>query len=72
MFDAFEIAAGYPASDLNLMFRTLFAVIVTLWVAWVAYKQFQLMGDRLEAGAYGANMLKLSFLWAFLMLLVVI
>ncbi len=73
MFDAFELGAGYTVSDLSIFFRSVFAALVSLWTAWVAYKQFFLMtGNKLGLGDWGKNMIMLLMIWSFLMILIVV
>ncbi len=73
MLNAFEVAAGFPAASLNVLFRIIFGGLVTFWAAWVMYKQFYLFsGERMTMGEYGANMAKLLILWTSLMLIVVV
>ena len=73
MNNAFNIAAGFTVAELSFLFRIFFASIVTLWAGWVAYKQFTLFAeDRLTLGTLGANYIKLTLVWTFLMLLIVI
>ncbi len=73
MFDAFNLAAGFTVAQLSLMFRTLFAGVVTLWASWVAYKQFFLFtGQHIGLGEWGKNMIFLIMMWTFLMLLIVV
>lgn len=73
MNSAFNIAAGFTVADLSLFFRIFFASLVTLWAGWVVYKQFILFSEeRLTLGVLGANYIKLTLVWTFLMLLIVI
>ncbi len=73
MFDAFELGAGISVTDLSIFFRTIFASIVTLWTAWVAYRQFFLFTDgKIQLGEWGKNMIILIIMWTFLMILIVV
>ena len=73
MFDAFELGAGISVADLSIFFRTSFASIVTLWTAWVAYRQFFLFTDgKIQLGEWGKNMIVLIIMWTFLMILIVV
>ncbi len=73
MFDAFEMGAGISVSDLSIFFRTIFASIVTLWAAWIAYRQFFLFtDDKIKLGEWGKNMIFLIIMWTFLMILLVV
>jgi hypothetical protein len=73
MFDAFELGAGISVVDLSIFFRTIFASIVTLWSAWVAYRQFILFTDgKIQLGEWGKNMIVLIIMWTFLMILIVV
>jgi len=73
MLSAFATAAGFSAATLGLFFKTFFAGILTLWAAWVAYKQFILFTeDKLKIGSYGKNLIFLVMIWTFLMLTVVV
>jgi hypothetical protein len=72
MLDAFETAAGFSASELKLMIQMFFAGILTIWVAWVAYRQFFLFAKGvLKPGEWGKNMIFLIMIWTFLMLIIV-
>jgi hypothetical protein len=73
MFDAFQLGAGISVADLSIFFRTIFASIVTLWSAWVAYRQFFLFtGGKIQLGEWGKNMIFLIVMWTFLMILIVV
>jgi len=73
MLNAFEVAAGFSAGSLQVLFRVIFGGLLTFWAAWVMMKQFYLLsGDRMTLGEYGANMAKLLILWTSLMLVVVV
>jgi hypothetical protein len=46
---------------------------VTLWSAWVAYRQFFLFtGGKIQLGEWGKNMIFLIVMWTFLMILIVV
>ena len=73
MFDAFNIAAGITVGDLSIFFRTIFAAVVTLWAAWIAYRQFFLLtGEVIKLGEWGKNMIFLLIMWVFLLILIVV
>ena len=73
MLNAFEVAAGFSASTLEIMFRVIYGALITFWAAWVMTKQFYLFsGDKLTLGEYGSNMSKLMILWTSLMLVIVV
>lgn len=71
MTDAFALGAGFDASDLNILIRSMIAALIALWGVWTMYKQFQLMGDRrMEIGAWGANVIKMILLVTFVLIIV--
>ena len=74
MLNAFEVAAGYSAYSVSLFMRSFYGVTLTFWMAWIAYRQYMLMAKdpNFEIGQYGSNMLKLVFLWTFLMFFLVV
>ncbi len=73
MFDAFNIAAGITVDDLSIFFRTIFAGVLTMWAAWVAYRQFFLLtGEKIKLGEWGKNMIFLLIMWVFLLILIVV
>ena len=73
MFDAFNIAVGVTDDDLSIFFRTIFAGVLTMWAAWVAYRQFFLLtGEKIKLGEWGKNMIFLLIMWVFLLILIVV
>jgi hypothetical protein len=73
MFASFAAASGFAVADLSLFFRTIFASTLTLWAAWVAYRQFFLFtGGHLGLGDWGKNMIFLIIVWTFLIVLIVV
>jgi len=73
MLNAFEVAAGFSAGTLEILFRVIYGGLITFWAAWVMTKQFHLLsGQNLTLGEYGANMSKLLILWTSLMLVIVV
>jgi len=68
---AFNLGAGFNAGDLNLFIRSVIASLITLWGAWIMYKQFQLVGNgRMEIGDWGANVIKMVLLVVFVLIIV--
>ncbi len=73
MLNNFEIAAGISAVDLSILIRSIFASILTVWSAWVLYKQFLLYtAKRTTVVEFGSVSLKLFSTWLLLMLVVAI
>lgn len=71
---AFELGSGISTDTLNLLFRSLFAGLVTLWAAWAIYRQFQIYvaDDNLKFGEFGKNAIQILALLTALILFVVI
>lgn len=56
---AFDAAAGFNASHLNLFVRSMIASLFTIWAVWVAYKQYQLMvAEKMSSGDWFFNVVK--------------
>lgn len=73
MLNAFHLAAGFSAYELGMLFRVMFATLVTLWTSWVAYRQFFIFTKgHIALGEWGKNMISLIMMWTFLMLLIVV
>ncbi len=73
MLSAFQAGAGFSANDLGILFRTFFATMLTLWAAWVAYRQYFIFASGvIKLGEWGKNMIFLVMMWTFLMSMVVV
>jgi len=67
----FNLGAGFDANDLSIFIRSMIASLITLWGAWVMYKQFQLVGSgRMEIGDWGTNVIKMVLLVVFVLIIV--
>ena len=68
---AFDLGAGFSAGDLGIFIRGMIASLITLWGAWVTYKQYQLVDNgRMEIGDWGANVIKMVLLVVFVLIIV--
>ncbi len=71
MTDAFALGAGFDASDLNILIRSMIAALFALWGVWTMHKQFLMFGDkRMDIGTWGANVIKMVLLVTFVLIIV--
>ncbi|MCF6256152.1 MAG: TIGR03758 family integrating conjugative element protein [Gammaproteobacteria bacterium] len=68
---AFNLGAGFSANELNILIRGMIASLITIWGAWIMWKQFQMVGDsRMKIGEWGVNVAKMIFLVTFVLIIV--
>ncbi len=71
MEDAFAVGAGFAASELNILIRSMIASLIVFWGIWAIWKQYIMYcKKKLDADEWGGNTIKITLLMILVLIIV--